>query len=51
MPDQPTQDNASQEIAYQPAINTAPDIIPIDIASLTVEQRLERLESANNMTL
>ena len=48
MPDET--DQTVSDPTVQPEINTAPDIAPVDVVQLTVEQRLERIESALNLT-
>lgn len=36
-------------IPVQPAINEAPDIYPVDIQQLTVEERIDRIETTLNL--
>lgn len=48
--DEPTQTNQSTpDVTVQPAINSAPDLTPIGISSLTLEQRLDRIEGVLNL--
>ena len=46
-----TSSNSSSDTISQPEINTAPDISPVDVIQLTLEQRLERIESLLNITV